>query len=104
MQGLDLTFGNWFAIVGFATFILTAISTFSFARISVRHIEREMAKEGREPPHWDKGLGARLTMYAITIIMGKSHHSLLIDEESILKHARKTDRYLAIFLCFRRSC
>jgi hypothetical protein len=44
------------------------IAILLFGRITVKHIEREMAKEGISPPTWDKGVGMRYTAYA-SIIM-----------------------------------
>jgi hypothetical protein len=41
--------------LGLFAFFSWALAIFLFGRISVRHIEREMAKEGIEPPGWDKG-------------------------------------------------
>ncbi|WP_028864788.1 hypothetical protein [Psychromonas aquimarina] len=94
----DIPFYVWHFILLFSSIILWAIAIFTFGRISVRHIEREMEKKGLEPPFWDRGIGIRLSMYAFTIIRGKADHSVLIDRKSIVESARKIDWYLAVFL------
>lgn len=53
----DIPFYVWHFIILFSSIILWAIAIFSFGRISVRHIEKEMAKDGIESPYWDKGVG-----------------------------------------------
>lgn len=98
MQVFSLIREDWLGFLSFISFFLLAINIFAFGRISVRHIEREMEKKGLQPPFWDKGMGIRLSMYAFTIIRGKADNSLLIDQQSIIKHARKIDWYLAIVL------
>ena len=94
----NLTSEAWVFIIGFPIFLLWAITIFAFRRISVRHIEREMAKEGLTPPDWDKGLGMRLIMYAFTIVTAKDHKSLFINQGAILKYARKKDWLMSLLL------
>jgi len=60
----DFNSEDWIAIVGIFSFFIWGIATFLFRRISVNHIEYEMAKEGIVPPAWDKGIGARMIAYA----------------------------------------
>jgi len=62
---------NFLLILGVALFLISGIATFCFGRISVKHIEKEMAREGQSPPEWDKGIGARITIYAIVIVTKK---------------------------------
>ncbi|WP_281556823.1 hypothetical protein [Thalassomonas sp. RHCl1] len=78
-------------------FIL-AIALFCFSRITVKHIENEMAKAGKLPPEWDKGIGARLPAYALIILFPNiNRHASLVDVESTKRYARKIDWYLALF-------
>lgn len=46
----ELSTESWMAILFFTTLCIWCLSTFLFSRISVKYIEREMAKEGIEPP------------------------------------------------------
>ena len=57
-----------------------------------------MDKEGKSSPLWDRGIGARVSAYAVTIVRNKATDDILVDDYSILKYARKKDWYLAI--CF----
>ena len=76
---------------------LWAIATFCFSRMTVKYIENEMAKKGELPPEWDKGIGARITMYAMVIIAKKAKRVSLVNDQLILRYARKKDWYLAVF-------
>ncbi|WP_281556826.1 hypothetical protein [Thalassomonas sp. RHCl1] len=76
---------------------LIAIATFCFSRISVKYIENKMAKEGELPPEWDKGIGARITMYAMVIVAKKAADVSPVNDQLILRYARKKDWYLALF-------
>ncbi len=73
------------------------IAVLSFGRISFRYIEKQMVQEGWSPPEWDKGMGLRITMYAIAIVRTSKPHASLVDDEAIKRHARKLDWYLAVF-------
>ncbi|NRB42072.1 MAG: hypothetical protein HRU20_26970 [Pseudomonadales bacterium] len=76
-----------------------AISLFFFSRITVRHIENEMAKVGKSPPAWDKGIGVRLSAYSLVILFPNiNRNGSLIDVESTLRYRRKRDWYLALFV------
>jgi len=88
----------WFAIALTIIFFVMAIATFSFIRISGKHIEREMKKEGKLPPGWDSTMGLRYGFYAITIVRNSIAPMSFVDDEAVLRHARKKDRYLALFL------
>lgn len=94
----DIPFDVWYFIIIFLIIILWAIAILSFGRISVRHIEREMEKEGIAPPYWDKGVGIRNIMYAMTITRNRVNKVTVFDEQAVIDHARKIDWYLAIFL------
>jgi hypothetical protein len=100
----ELSVENWIAIVGVSVFFIWVIATFLFGRISVKHIEREMAKEGIEPPTWDKGIGGRVTMYAMVIVTNKVAKSSPVNDEAILRHTRKKDKQLALFYTISMLC
>lgn len=86
-------------MIGILVFIfVVAIALFCFSRITVKHIENEMAKAGKLPPEWDKGIGARLPAYALIILFPNiNRHGSLVDVESTKRYARKIDWYLALF-------
>lgn len=87
-----------FLILSTTFFIFVwAISIFCFGRISVKYIDNEMAKEGSFPPEWDKGIGARITIYAMVIVAKKAAFVSPVNDELILRYARKKDWYLAMF-------
>jgi len=98
-MGEFITEGEFYLTAIFV-FFLCGIATFLFGRISVKYIEGEMAKEGIESPVWDKGIGARLIMYAMVIAANKSATQSPVDDESILRHTRKKDKNLAWFFIF----
>lgn len=90
---------DWFAFTFIIFIFIWAIAIFCFGRISVKHIEREMAKEGKLPPVWDKGIGARLAAYSTVILFPNlNRHASLVDVESTKRYARKIDWYLALFV------
>lgn len=60
------------------------------------YIEAQMAKDGRSSPIWDRGIGARVSAYAVTIVRKRATDDILVDDYSILKYARKKDWYLAL--------
>ena len=89
---------DWFAFTFIIFIFIWAIATFCFRRITVKHIENEMAKEGNLPPEWDKGIGARLPAYALIILFPNiNRHASLVDVESTKRYAQKIDWYLALF-------
>jgi hypothetical protein len=100
----ELSSENWVAIIGVSAFFIWCFSTFLFSRISVKHIEREMAKEGITPPVWDKGIGGRITMYAMVIVANKAAKTSPVEDEAILRHARKKDRKFALFYTISMLC
>ena len=86
-------------IIGMVVFFIAGAATFLFGRVTVKHIESEMAKEGILPPVWDKGIGVRLPAYAHIIIFPNiDRHASLVDIKATKRYARKKDRYLAIFM------
>lgn len=89
---------GWLLLLGGILFLFCGVSIFCFGRISVKHIEKEMAKENKEAPVWDKGIGARLPTYALIILfLNINRHASLVDVESTKRYARKMDWYLALF-------
>ncbi len=92
----ELSVENWIDIVGVSAFFIWAIATFIFGRISVKHIEREMAKEGIEPPVWDKGIGSIIVTYSFIIVFSKLNPTI-VDFEAVRRHTRKKDKKLAFF-------
>jgi hypothetical protein len=94
---LELSTENWMAILFFITFLLWGIATFLFGRISVKHIEREMSKEGILPPEWDKGIGARMIAYAgIIILPNIKRHASLVNIEATKRFSRNRDKKYAL--------
>ncbi|QLE84482.1 hypothetical protein FLM48_04885 [Shewanella sp. Scap07] len=70
-----------------------------FAQVTVKHLEREMGKEGIEPPRWDRGVGMRLAMYS-TIILRPNYPDTnpLVNVAAIKRHSRKIDWFLSMWL------
>jgi magnesium-transporting ATPase (P-type) len=94
----ELSTESWMAILFFIILCVWCLSTFLFARISVKHIEREMAKEGIEPPIWDKGIGARIIAYAgIIVFPNLKRHASLVNIDATKRFARNKDKKLALF-------
>ena len=94
----ELSPENWMAIVSVFVFFMWGIATFLFGRISAKHIEREMAKEGIAPPLWDKGIGGRIVAYAgIIAFPNLKRHASLVNIEATKRYTRKKDKKLAWF-------
>lgn len=56
-----------------------------------------MAKEGIEPPTWDKGIGVRMVAYAgIIAFPNLKRHASLVNIEATKRLARKKDKKLAL--------
>ncbi|WDE06959.1 hypothetical protein SG34_008745 [Thalassomonas viridans] len=92
-----MTLYNFLMLLGIVLFFLTAISTFCFFRISGKFLEREMKKEGILPPDWDSLMGLRYCWYAFAIIRNSVSPVSMVNDEAVLRLARKKDWYLAIF-------
>lgn len=91
----ELSTESWMAILFFVVLCMWCLTTLLFGRISVKHIEREMKKEGILPPVWDKGIGGRIIMYAMVITAKKAVKKSPVDDEAILRHIRPIDKKLA---------
>ena len=100
----EITTEEFFYLIGGISFLVWCFATFLFSRISVKYIEQKMAKEGIEPPVWDKGIGGRITMYAMVIVANKAAKTSPVEDEAILRHARKKDRKLAFFYTIAMLC
>jgi len=94
----EITTEDWFFVCIGVMFFITAIATFCFIRISGKHIEREMKKEGKLPPGWDSTMGLRYGIYAIVLVCNSVAAVSFVDDISVLRYARKKDRYLAFSL------
>jgi hypothetical protein len=92
---MDIYHGS--LILGGISFFIFGILWICFARISMSYIEREMKKEGKEPPQWD-GMGARAVSYAIAVALpaGVLKNYILIDAEAAKRLSRPLDRKLAL--------
>ncbi len=85
-------------ILGGFSFLVWGIATFSFGRITVKYLEREMAKEGIFPPILDKGIGGRIVAYAgIIVFPNLKRHASLVNIEATKRLSRGKDKKLAIF-------
>lgn len=91
---LELSTESWMAILFFITLCIWCITTFLFGRISVKHIQSEMAKEGIAPPVWDKGIGTIIVTYSLIMVFPKLN-PIIIDFEAVRRHTRKKDKKLA---------
>ena len=98
-----LTVEDWFLITLLISFFVMAIATFCFIRISGKHIEREMKKEGKLPPGWDSTMGLRYSFYAIVLVRNSIAPMSFVDDEAVLRHARKKDKHLALFFVISSS-
>ncbi|WDE11847.1 hypothetical protein [Thalassomonas haliotis] len=99
----EITNEDWFFICIGIMFFITAIATFCFIRISGKHIEREMKREGKLPPGWDSTMGLRYGFYAIVLVRNSVAAMSFVDDESVLRYARKKDRFLAFFFVISSS-
>lgn len=94
----EITIEEIFYLIGGISFLVWCLATFLFSRISVSHIEREVVKEGIEPPVWDKGIGARMIAYAgIIVFPNLKRHASLVNIEATKRFARSKDKKLALF-------
>ncbi|AZG73400.1 hypothetical protein [Shewanella livingstonensis] len=95
----ELSAENWMAIIGGLSFLIWGISILLFGQITVKYIEREMAKEGILPPEWDKGIGMRYPAYASIIMRPNAkRNASTVDIEATRRLSRKLDWYLAVFV------
>jgi hypothetical protein len=93
----EITVEDALYLFGGVSFLILSIAIFLFRCISVKHIEREMAKEGIEQPLWDKGIGSIIVTYSLIMIFSKLNPTI-VDFDAVRRHTRKKDKYLALFL------
>lgn len=93
----ELSGEDYFAFIFILMIFIWGLSIFLFGRISVKHIEREMAKEGGGEPIWDKGIGSRVVTYSLIMIFPKLNPPI-VDAKATRRFMRKKDFYLALFL------
>jgi len=86
----------WFVFIFVFLLFMLAISSFCFIKISVKHIEQELKKEGINPPEWDSRIGYRYGWYAIVIVRNSISPVSIVNDEAVLRVVRKKDRYLAL--------
>ena len=95
----ELSSENWMGIITVSAIFMWGIAILLFSRISMNHIEREMAKEDILPPTWDKGIGARMIAYASIIAFPNlNRHASLVDIEATKRFSRKKDKKFAVLL------
>ncbi len=75
-------------LIGGVSFLILGLAIFLFGRISVKHIEREMAKEGIEQPLWDKGIGSIVVTYSLIMVFPKLNPTI-VDFEAVRRYTRK---------------
>ncbi|MCI2282410.1 hypothetical protein L3081_02105 [Colwellia sp. MSW7] len=92
----ELSIEDWMAILFFIVLCTWGIATFLFRRISINHIEREMAKEGIDPPVWDKGIGSIIVTYSLIMVFPKLN-PIIVDFAAVRRYTRKKDKKLAWF-------
>lgn len=78
----ELSAENWMGIVSVFSIFMWCITVLLCGRISVKHIEREMAKEGILPPVWDKEIGSIMVTYSLVMVFSKIK-SLIVDVEAV---------------------
>ena len=71
------------------------ISTFLFARISVRFIEKRIYNSEEQKPMWD-GIGIRIGIYALAILSKRMSETKMIPGKQVRATARPRDFYLAL--------
>ena len=93
----ELSNESWAAILFFIILCFWSLAIFLFGRISVKYIDQELAKEGIEPPAWDKGIGSIVVTYSLIMVFPKLNPTI-VDFEAVRRHTRKKDKYLAFIL------
>ncbi|WP_351076883.1 hypothetical protein [Shewanella sp. CAL98-MNA-CIBAN-0140] len=95
---LELSTESWMEILFFIALCIWCITTFLFGRITIKHLEQEMLKEGIEPPAWDKGICTRMVAYAGVIAWPNlKRHASLVNIEATKRFSRSKDKKLAWF-------
>ena len=77
-----------FLVISFASSIL-------FSRISIKYINKNMEKDGVDPPSWDRGIGASASFYIFAMFFERSRTPTpLFDGRFVAKYARPIDRII----------
>ncbi|WP_076924954.1 hypothetical protein [Pseudoalteromonas sp. EB27] len=81
--------------------IVFMIGTFAsgilFSRISVKHINKNMKKDGVLPPNWDKGIGASVSFYVFAMFFERSRiPTPMFDGRFVAKYARPVDKTIGM--------
>jgi len=63
-----------------------------------------MKKESILPPDWDSMKGLRYGWYALVIVRNSASPISMVNDEAVLRLARKKDWYLAIFYLVNLYC
>lgn len=107
----ELTPEIWIAIAYVIVLCTWDISVLLFGQITVKHIEREMAKVEILPSEWDKGIGMRYPTYASIIMRPNAKRPpATVNIEGTKRFSRKIDWYLSVFfqissaLIFTMTC
>jgi len=95
-MGEFITEDGFYLIVIFGIF-MWGIAIFLFRRISVKHIESAIAKEGVFPLVCGNEKDGGTFKYSMVILANKTGTCSPIDDEFIFRHIRKKDRKLAWF-------
>ncbi|GAA0355877.1 hypothetical protein GCM10009092_20170 [Bowmanella denitrificans] len=85
-------------LIAFSFAFVSFISVLLFTNITLKYIESKMAEEGKKPPEWDKGIGARIIIYASAIVWKSHAKTPLADGETVRKYARPIDRKISIVM------
>lgn len=83
---------------GYSLFVFM-IGTFAsgvlFSRISVKHINKNMEKDGVHPPNWDQGIGASVSFYVFAMFFERSRiPTPMFDGRFVAKYSRPIDKVL----------
>ena len=93
-------FEFWSAAIFFGLFIAAAISWITFARFSMRPLEKRMTADGIQIGfQWD-GVGARIFSYAFAIVFPENFAlrlTRLMDVKLIRSYANKADWWRGFF-------
>ena len=79
--------------------LIFLVSTFAsgilFSRVSVKHINKNMEKDGVYPPSWDKGIGASVSFYIFAMFFERSRiPTPMFDGRFVAKYARPVDKVI----------
>ncbi|WP_404343463.1 hypothetical protein [Pseudoalteromonas mariniglutinosa] len=85
-----------FLVYLFLTFLFSFfISSLLLSRMSIKHINKQMAKDGVYPPSWDRGIGASASFYVFAMLFNKYRiKNQLFDARFVAKHARPIDKII----------